>query len=131
MIADLRAIARSGGAATLSDVLLQAAPRHVQMLTRITKDLAFGEFNVCLDGMRGLPASAETFDAFEYRLAHVCAMYERARHSLLDAARLMTGRLRTNLISSIVVRFVEFHRRMYADSFDTESGEYAIAQSIS
>jgi hypothetical protein len=70
LIADLRAIARSGGAATLSDVLLQAAPCHVQMLTRITKDLAFGEFNVCLDGLRGLPASAETFDAFEYQLAY-------------------------------------------------------------
>jgi hypothetical protein len=41
----------------------------------------------------------------------------------------MTRRLRTDVISAIVLRFVEFHRRMYADTFTTASGEYAVAGS--
>jgi hypothetical protein len=127
LISHLHTLARRCGDATLSDLLRQAASRHGRLLTRINKDLSFGEFNICLDGIRDLRASAEVLQAFEYRLHRACAIYERAQRGLHDDTQRMTRRLRTDVISAIVVRFVEFHRRMYAAAFTTESGEYAIA----
>ncbi|HEY5986139.1 MAG TPA: hypothetical protein VIV12_07175 [Streptosporangiaceae bacterium] len=129
LISDLHALARSRRSATLSDVLRQAALAHGRLLTRISKDLSFGEFNICLDGIRDLPVSAGAVPAFEHRLHRVCASYQRSQRGLQGATRRMTRRLRTDVISAIVLRFVEFHRLMYADSFTTASGEYAIARS--
>jgi hypothetical protein len=127
LISDLHALARSRRCATLSDVLRQAAAAHGRLLTRISKDLSFGEFNICLDGIRDLPASTGAVHAFEYRLHRVCASYRRAERGLQGTTQRMTRGLQTDLISAIVVRFVEFHRCMYADAFTTASGEYAIA----
>lgn len=126
LISDLHVLARSRRCPTLSDLLRQAASRHGRLLTRISKDLSFGEFNICLDGIRDLPVSTETLHAFENRLHRVCAIYERTQRGLHGATQRMTRRLRTDVISAVVVRFVEFHRRMYADAFTAESGEYAI-----
>jgi hypothetical protein len=127
VMGQLAAVARQPTCRTLSDVVQQARPQLATVLTRLRKDLAFGEFNVCLDGIRDVPA-AQAVDAFHDRLDHVSRAYRRARRSLEDTTRLLDRRLGASGVGDVITRFVEFHRAMYANPFSTELGEYAVAR---
>jgi hypothetical protein len=110
---------RAGARRTVSEALLTVAgDGHDRMLARLVKDIRFGEFNVCLDGVRDLPAVAG-LEEFRRRLERACQAYRRASREL----RAATG---DAIPGQIIERFVAFHRRMYSAAFDTEAGEYAI-----
>jgi hypothetical protein len=121
----LRAL-RGASGATLADVLLVvAADQPSGALTRLVKDLTFGEFNICLDGLHDLPAT-EGIGKFGGRLELVCAAYLRARSSLRAGVGALRLELGSPVPGQIVERFVAFHRRMYAAAFDSMAGDYAI-----
>jgi hypothetical protein len=91
---------------------------------RLVKDIRFGEFNVCLDGVRDRPAAAG-LDEFGDRLDLATVAYRRAWRGL----RAGVARLESEIPEvpwQVIRRFVDFHRRMYAATFDTPAGEYAI-----
>ncbi|MFC5802607.1 hypothetical protein [Streptomyces formicae] len=115
-----------GGGATLSDLLLRAQADHGELLTRFTKDLLFGEFNVCLDGIRDLPVTSATLALLEGRLDHVRAEYRDARSSMLYATLSLTRGLGDDVLSVLIHRFVDFQRSTYSHAFDSTLGEYAI-----
>lgn len=122
--------AASGGTATLGEALLAVAAQDARLhrggaLTRLVKDIRFGEFNICLDGLRDLPA-ADALDEFGGRLELACSAYLRARAELRAGVGALRFELGSAVPGQIIERFVAFHRRMYAAAFDSAAGDYAV-----
>ena len=111
---------RVGG--TVAEALVAVAGAETG---RLVKDIRFGEFNVCLDGVRDLSGPAG-FDEFRDRLDLAVAAYRRSWAGL----RAGVARLESDdpgVPWRVIERFVAFHRRMYSAAFETAVGEYAIA----
>jgi hypothetical protein len=122
----MRRLRGMGGSATLTEALLaEDATDRGGTLTRLVKDLRFGEFNICLDGLRDQPV-ADGLAEFEDRLAFICAAYQRARGGLRAGVGALRFELGSPVIGRIIERFVAFHRRMYAADYSSADGDYAI-----
>lgn len=78
----LRSLAATGGSATLGDLVAHESWAGSSVVTRLTKDIQFGEFNVCLDGIRALPATSDSVDIFARRLEEVRQAYRAGRLDL-------------------------------------------------
>ncbi|GAA4009126.1 hypothetical protein GCM10022247_34030 [Allokutzneria multivorans] len=113
---------------TLADCLLRAAATDSHLFTRLAKDIRFGEFNVCVDGIRDLPASRESVAAFEQRLAELGHAYRSCRIALRDKLNALTRCTGDDRLATMISRFVEFHRHLYANPYDTTLGEYGIGR---
>jgi hypothetical protein len=94
--------------------------------TRLAKDLAYGEFNVCLYAARRAPDGATAFDALESDLDHFVRLYALHRRRLGEGLRRLTVRLADPRPATLVRRFVRFHADLYARPYDQPAGEYAI-----
>ncbi|MEU6708140.1 hypothetical protein [Streptomyces wuyuanensis] len=125
----LHASDRSGRFETVSDLVLRAQENDGVLLTRFTKDLLFGEFNVCLDGIRNLPATSASLALLEERLGLVRSAYRDARTAMAQANRLLTQGLGYDVLSVLIDRFVEFQRSTYSHVFDSVLGEFATPRS--
>jgi hypothetical protein len=113
-------------AMTVGDLVTRDSWAGDPVVTRLTKDVQFGEFNVCLDGIRALPASDDSLDRLGQRLDEVRQAYRAGR---LDLRRHLAelGRFpRLRRIGDMIVRFVDFHRVLYRNRYDTRLGEYGI-----
>jgi hypothetical protein len=94
--------------------------------TRLAKDLAHGEFNVCLYAARRAPTSAAALDALESDLDFFAGLYALHRTRLVEALDRLTVRLGDHRPAAVVDRFVRFHARLYANPYQEAAGEYAI-----
>ena len=110
---------------TLGDMLLSAVQDIGPLLTRIHKDLAHGEFNICLNGIRHLQP-ADGLDMLENRLAEVSDLYRDSSTRLDQLTRLLTQELGTPTPSCLIQRFVRFHEMLYALPYNESVGEYAV-----
>lgn len=115
----LTRLRHTGG--TVSDALIATGGAEAG---RLVKDIRFGEFNVCLDGVRDRLAAAG-LDEFRDRLDLASSAYRRAWRGL----RAGVARLESEYPEvpwRVIERFVTFHRQMYSAAFETAAGEYAI-----
>jgi hypothetical protein len=90
--------------------------------TRIHKDLALHEFNVCLD----LPPSADPLHAFTAALAQVREVYRQRMQTLVSKLAAIDAALEDTTISSLVMGFVLFHQKLYVHRHDDVRGEFAV-----
>ncbi|UUN29844.1 hypothetical protein [Streptomyces sp. FIT100] len=126
LAATLSDAAVSADAATLRNLLLDAGPRDA--LARLRKDVVHGESNVCLDGLRNLPATPDALRLFGERLALAATRYRTASTVLNTQLRCLSRQLGDATICTMIARCVSFHRRMYARAYeDGVDGEYAVA----
>lgn len=121
LIARLRARAGREPDLTLSGLLWTAQAEEGVLLTRLKKDVRFGEFNICLNGIRGLPA-ASALALFEARLDHVTTLYRRTLTSLAKRADELQRRTGSPLAGAPALRFVAFHQELYRKTFDPQMG---------
>ncbi len=126
LIARLSARARTSPGIELSGLLWRAQAAEGALLTRLKKDIGFGEFNVCLDGIRQLPAG-QALEQFQARLEYVTGLYHRTLDSLTAGAAQLQARLGTALVGAPALGFVGFHQRLYRKTFDAQMGDYAVA----
>jgi hypothetical protein len=110
---------------------------------RLAKDLAYGEFNVCLYAARRSTAGAKAdapagptagapagptadaaADALAADLEYFAGLYRLHRRSLAAGLARLTGRLGEPRPATRIARFVRFHERMYARPYDDPAGDY-------
>lgn len=96
------------------------------LLTRIRKDVSFGEFNVALYNVRELRPVPDALQAFEANLDYFAQLYACHHARLLDEASILDECLGHDQISQLILRFVRFHEMLYSNPYHTSAGEYAI-----
>jgi hypothetical protein len=94
--------------------------------TRLAKDLAHGEFNICLYAARRAPSGAAALDALESDLQYFGELYALHGELLRAALDRITARLGDPRPAALIRRFVRFHTDLYAHDYDDPAGEYAI-----
>lgn len=109
---------------SINEVLLDLSA-DVPYLTRFQKDIAFGEYNVCLYDVGASANSSRTRTRFEHNLNYLGHIYRANRAQLLGELREISEILGSDLTSKLIWRFVEFHEKLYSAPFKSQTGEYA------
>lgn len=110
---------------TVAD-LLSSMSDGLDLFTRLHKDIVFGEFNVGLHGIADVPRMPETLLAFGRNLAHFSQLYARHRSSLQETLDVLNDYLGDDVVSALILRFVQFHEQLYGNPYSMSVGEYAI-----
>ncbi|MEV6717948.1 hypothetical protein AB0M48_38590 [Lentzea sp. NPDC051208] len=109
--------------------LIAEASQRGNLFTRIAKDIEFGEFNVCLDGVLSSGDPVAAVERFCERLHDVRRSYRGAVKTLKAASATINACTAGQApLGDLLSRFVGFHQRMYAESHRSTAGEYAVAQ---
>jgi hypothetical protein len=123
----LRAVAeRQPGPARRGTDMLFSTAQPAGLLTRIHKDVTFGEFNVCLYHLADTRSAGETFAVFRHNLAYFSRLYRQAGARLESGLAELSERAGEDWISRLIERFVRFHEVLYSHSYASDAGEYAI-----
>jgi hypothetical protein len=109
---------------TINDVIIRSTIGAD--MTRLQKDAQHGEFNLALAGISDLPISRASLDALRARLARLREAYVRGYANMEKALLVIDTYPQHDFIRTLLYRFVHFHERMYAQSYRTEVGEYAV-----
>ncbi|GAB4530579.1 MAG: hypothetical protein OHK0046_51240 [Anaerolineae bacterium] len=109
---------------TLGGFLLAEASR-TPMLTRIHKDIAYGEYNISLYRLMDAPLSMETLLVFSTSIAHLHKVYQQRKARMTANLSTLTDMLGDDRASRMIKRFVDFHEHIYRYSFDGQAGDYA------
>lgn len=99
--------------------------RFADNLTRIRKDIKYNEFNICLDNVRFIKDGKESCDLFFNNLKVCCEIYKQQRLQLLLLLEEIDNQVRNENISLPILRIVEYHEKLYENSFENSSGEFA------
>jgi hypothetical protein len=97
-----------------------------ETLTRLHKDIAFGEFNVALHGLGHITCMREALQVFENNLAYFAQQYAAHQRSLQTTLVVISQRLADDRVSALIDRFVRFHEQLYENAYYQSAGEYAI-----
>lgn len=95
-------------------------------LTRLKKDLKYGEFNVGLHAALLAENTADAINIFEEQLDYLTTLYDQTQQSLDQVAKRLSIQWGGTALAEIIVRFVRFHEITYSMASDDSSGEYAI-----
>lgn len=125
-IQSLRTLNQSQAFPSFDRLMLEATGRQGVLLTRMRKDVKFGEFNVCLYPVRQVLDVNKTIDVFAEQLQFLSGVYRERLNRLRTGVETLNRRLKTNLVGDIAMRFVQFHRHTYSHSFESAHGEYAV-----
>ena len=106
-------------------LLLRAVEENDTVLTRLKKDLVFGESNVLLYASLREDKVSHAIDLFETHLEAATALYHERKRNLNLVVKRISERIGGAIISEMLIRFVRFHEVMYSESFEKGS-EYAI-----
>jgi hypothetical protein len=109
---------------TLGDFLLDVASSN-DALTRIHKDIEYGEYNVSLYKLMDAPLSPYTLLLFGTNIVYFADCYQQCNNRLKSNLARLTEILGDNRISHLILRFVKFHEYIYSHRFDNQSGDYA------
>lgn len=115
----------SESAQTVYEVLMGVADESV-ILTRLHKDILFGEFNVGLYGLNDTDSVSDGITAFGRNIDYFVQLYTYHYAHLEEKLAIIDARLKTDTISELILRFVKFHERMYSAPFNDSKGEYAV-----
>lgn len=111
---------------SFDQLLLNVTEAYGSPLTRIKKDLKFGEFNVGLHAALEAADMADAITIFEQNLADLSALYQTKQVHLNQTVKHLSHQLGGAAIAEVIVRVVKFHQAIYRQSFEDGSGEYAI-----
>lgn len=109
---------------SLNEFLLGIASSDIN-LTRIQKDIEYGEYNVSLHALTDVPLSAQNLLVFGTNLAYFNQRYQQCRVRLEKNLSALTKTLKNDKISQLIKRFVDFHEHIYSFQFNGQSGDYA------
>lgn len=109
---------------TLNAVIIRS--RIGDPITRLQKDAQHGEFNLALAEIGDLPANPSALDALRARLGRLREAYVKGYAHMEKALQVVDSYPQHDFIRTLLYRFVHFHERMYAQSYRTEVGEYAV-----
>lgn len=94
------------------------------LLTRFHKDVEAGEFNVCLDNLAYTESIAEGLEMLEGNLTYFSQVYHHSYKHLKDVLAVISGRMKTPTVSTLVMRFVQFYTALYTKPYKNKAGEY-------
>lgn len=126
LIKSLRVLGQSRHFANFDQLMLEATGEQEILLTRMSKDVKFGEFNVGLHPVRQVTNITEAINIFEDQLEMIVKVYQERMSRLRDGVATLNQRLDSNLAGDVAMRFVQFHRHTYSHSFKSAHGEYAV-----
>ncbi|MCP4660725.1 MAG: hypothetical protein GY856_35435, partial [bacterium] len=113
------------GAGSFSERLARFSESS-ELLSRIRKDVVYGEFNLGLDNLAADQPVARSVERFVANLVHYSTLYQRRRRTLGEGLAEIVRRTGERRIGEVVERFVSFHERLYRHRFEAAEGEYAI-----
>ncbi|MBZ0282047.1 MAG: hypothetical protein K8L97_15010 [Anaerolineae bacterium] len=125
-IQSLHALNQSQSFSSFEQLMLEATGRQGVLLTRLRKDVKFGEFNVGLHSVRQIENVSEAIEVFAEQLNLITNVYRERMHRLHEGVEDLNRRLDSNLAGDLSMRFVQFHRHTYSHSFESAHGEYAV-----
>ena len=106
--------------------LLLAAASELPPMTRINKDLRFGEWNICLYDVMQSTKTSVGLSKLRDNLSYFSNLYQKRFATLYRNLGTLTQCLDNNeAISTMIMRFVKFHEYVYKHAFDTSQGDYA------
>lgn len=115
--------AAAGTQARFDETLINVCTDDVTS-TRLEKDLAHGETNLFLAWLHLLPAP-QAAPHFVHRLNFYSNTYRQSARSLHQTCKEIDHITGRSDISIILLRFLELHERLYANSFKESTGEYS------
>ena len=121
---NLALVAQHHDGMTLKESVIQS--NLGAQITRLQKDVIFGEWNLALHDLDNLPVNPETLQLFSERLVYLSDVYKTTYKQMENGLIEIEKQLEHKLVSSIVRRFVEFHVQLYSNDYKGETGEYAI-----
>jgi hypothetical protein len=110
---------------TFRHLLLNVASQ-LDMMGRIHKDVVHGEFNICLNNLAGIASVPAALANFEDNLTYFSQVYAQGYKDLVEILVTIARRLDDPRASTLILRFVQFHQKVYAHQFSSTIGEYSI-----
>jgi hypothetical protein len=111
---------------SFAEVLLDAAHSSGGLLTRLEKDITFGEFNMCLHGISDAHEPLQALSIFSERLEYYSSLYTQCWSRFADSRDRLNCELGDETVSDMVGRFVTFHDHLYRMPHSEPSGEYTV-----
>lgn len=108
---------------TMMQLLCHVAKKN-DALTRLQKDMLYGEFNVCLHNLALGESIEYGISVFGANLDYFVQVYRQSAMHLRDVLALLDRRLKNKTVSHLIWGFINFHERIYTHRFDTAAGEY-------
>ncbi|MBE0691206.1 MAG: hypothetical protein IH587_13895 [Anaerolineae bacterium] len=126
MLQDLYSHSRDMRSDTLTGFLRDVSDQYGARLTRIAKDVKYGEFNIALYNLRNGAPFDYSFGVFGERLEYFSLLYRQKYARMQQHLDIMAQRLGDDTLSNLIERSVIFHERLYDNVYTQERGEYAI-----
>jgi hypothetical protein len=95
-------------------------------LNRFRKDIANGEFNICLYDVYKADAVGEGLSILLDNLQYFGNLYSDQTIALRQQLDRLSRQLHDRRIIEVTRRFVRFHQNLYSHPYDTLAGDYAI-----
>lgn len=126
LVHELRKQARARRSAHIRDFLRHVSGEYGPLMTRITKDVIHGEFNVTLYRLHQVDELDVALEQFGERLSYLARLYARSYRRLGSYMEILAERLGDERPGKMLMRAVKFHEHMYAVDYTKKEGEYAI-----
>jgi hypothetical protein len=127
LVGRLYNLAQRGSASqTLNEILLRAAREDRILLTRLKKDIQYGEVNLGLWNLAKVQPVSDAITLFAQRLEYFSQQYTFRFAQLNTLLAHMSDRLGDETFSNIIHRCVRFHEKLYMNPYDVPEGEYAV-----
>ena len=121
----MHTVQQSQGYSTFEDLFFDVAGSYNHVLTRLNKDLKFGETNVALYPVLYEDDVKVAIDTFADQLHYLRQLYTARQQSFAASASTLGKRLGGALIPQLITRFVKFHQFMYSQPFE-KGNDYAL-----
>src|SRR5690606_25866518 len=95
----------TGDFPTFEHLLLDVAGQQGTLLTRMNKDIRFGEFNVCLHSVRQVNDIATAIEVFADQLESLTLVYEDRLQRLPGMVAQLNQRLGSTFAGEVILRF--------------------------
>lgn len=126
LIAELRMKARGVRTNNIHAFLRETTSEYGALLTRITKDVKHGEFNMMLYNLRHANSLDDALLMFGERLNMFSAVYERGYGKMWNYLHQLSERIGDDRLSKLIATSVIFHEKMYLHEYTKAQGEFAV-----
>lgn len=109
---------------TIMEVIIRA--KIGTHITRLQKDAQHGEFNLALHGIGDQTVCERSLKDLSERLTYLRAVYKTSYNNLEKALFAVEQYEGHGFVRTLIHRFVRFHEMMYGNSYQAETGEYAV-----
>jgi hypothetical protein len=120
LVQELRSFQSIGCYQSFSELLL------AQLLTRLVKDLKYGEFNIALYEPCRQKTIATALTCFRDQLGYYSWLYHTRMARLQDTLVMIQLETSNTIISEVILRFIRFNERLYQAPFQNPEGEFAV-----